>query len=234
MPEPTAPEMIELLIRQHGETFVKVPRAAYRTARDEGMLEDFLDSAAVRLALATEVESPGGARRLLGEPVKHEAIHTHFGLSYANYLVVPRSLLQSMPDEWQTRFTALLDQLHAVFRHVDQAEVYEVHAAIEREVCELDDTLMAALGITEDWYGGQQPPANTRWRRILGALRLVRPFESVLDEWQDEHETTPVYYDRDGNELEASSRVLLPIDDPVPHYNRGRTHIEPRLEITDA
>lgn len=37
-------------------------------------------------------------------------IHGWFGLSYANYLVMPRSLLQSMPDDWQERFVALLDE----------------------------------------------------------------------------------------------------------------------------
>lgn len=39
-----------------------------------------------------------------------ERIHGWFGLSYANYLVLPRSLLQSMPDEWQDRFVSCLDE----------------------------------------------------------------------------------------------------------------------------
>ncbi|EFC79182.1 hypothetical protein FrEUN1fDRAFT_7713, partial [Parafrankia sp. EUN1f] len=33
-----------------------------------------------------------------------DTIHTWFGLSYSNYLVLPRSLLQSMPDRWQEPF----------------------------------------------------------------------------------------------------------------------------------
>jgi hypothetical protein len=40
-----------------------------------------------------------------------EAIHAYFGLSYANYLVVPRVVLQSMPDEWQVQFVALLEEM---------------------------------------------------------------------------------------------------------------------------
>lgn len=40
-----------------------------------------------------------------------EAIHTYFGLSYANYLVLPRTVLQSMPDEWQGRFVKLLNEI---------------------------------------------------------------------------------------------------------------------------
>lgn len=38
-------------------------------------------------------------------------IHAWFGLSYAKYLVLPRSILQSMPVEWQKDFVKLLEQL---------------------------------------------------------------------------------------------------------------------------
>ncbi len=40
-----------------------------------------------------------------------DAIHNFFELSYAQYLTVPRSVLQSMPDEWQERFVGLLGEL---------------------------------------------------------------------------------------------------------------------------
>ncbi len=39
-------------------------------------------------------------------------IHNWFGLSYANYLVLPRSILQSMSDEWQKKMVDLLDELN--------------------------------------------------------------------------------------------------------------------------
>lgn len=38
-------------------------------------------------------------------------VHDWFGLSYAQYLTVPRSVLQSMPEEWQVRFVTLLREL---------------------------------------------------------------------------------------------------------------------------
>lgn len=38
-------------------------------------------------------------------------VHTWFSLSYANYAVLHRTHLQSMPMEWQHRFTALMDEL---------------------------------------------------------------------------------------------------------------------------
>lgn len=42
-------------------------------------------------------------------------IHMFFGLSYANMLVLPRSILQSMPLEWQYKFTALILELNQTF-----------------------------------------------------------------------------------------------------------------------
>ena len=42
---------------------------------------------------------------------KREPIHTWFELSYAQYLTIPRSVLQSMPEEWQERFVKCLQEL---------------------------------------------------------------------------------------------------------------------------
>ena len=38
-----------------------------------------------------------------------------FELSYAQYLTVPRSILEAMPQEWQERFAACLFELDAEF-----------------------------------------------------------------------------------------------------------------------
>jgi hypothetical protein len=38
-------------------------------------------------------------------------IHLWFELTYAQYLTIPRSVLQSMPDEWQARFVQCLEEL---------------------------------------------------------------------------------------------------------------------------
>jgi hypothetical protein len=47
------------------------------------------------------------------ERTPEDRIHEFFGLTYANYLVVNRSPLQSMPDEWQDKFVTLLEELTA-------------------------------------------------------------------------------------------------------------------------
>lgn len=140
----------------------------------------------------------------MNEPFEHDAIHTWFGLSYANYLVVPRTLLQSMPDEWQTRFVACLNELNEAFAHLKQAECYEVEAAIEREVSSLTREELAAIGYSRS---GEPCPDGCEG----GVL----------------HET---YYDKRGNEISSDAVVAWPVPDPIPHYRRGRTRIEPNLK----
>jgi hypothetical protein len=44
-----------------------------------------------------------------------EPIHLWFNLTYANYLVLARSHLQSMPHWWQERFVACLEELCYAF-----------------------------------------------------------------------------------------------------------------------
>lgn len=63
------------------------------------------------------------------KPVGFEPIHRYFGLSYASYLVVPRSLLQSMPDAWQARLVRCLEELFDVY---DNHAHYVVQTKDER------------------------------------------------------------------------------------------------------
>jgi len=40
-----------------------------------------------------------------------DKIHDYFGLTYSSYLVLQRSILQSMPNDWQEEFVRLLSEL---------------------------------------------------------------------------------------------------------------------------
>lgn len=82
-------------------------------------------------------------------------IHTWFNLTYSNYMVLHRTLLQSMPEEWQHKFVALVRELNSAFDHIERADSYR-----------------------------------------------VTPVDPITGRFAKE---------------------------PVPHYNRGRTHIEPRF-----
>ena len=74
------------------------------------------------------------AARDLRAPIAEgqDAVHEWFGLTYSNYLVLHRSLLQSMPGEWQARFVVCLRELEAAFAHVEQASEFRVHAVNSR------------------------------------------------------------------------------------------------------
>lgn len=133
-----------------------------------------------------------------GREVEPEAIHRHFGLSYANYLVLPRTLLQSMPDVWQARFVALLDEMGEAFEHVPQAEAYDVAAGRQELLSDMADfdRYMAGISVSS----AEDPERGDVYTRT-----------------------------KTGEELDGDSYVFVPGADPVPHYNRGRTRVEPRL-----
>lgn len=54
-------------------------------------------------------------------------VHAWFGLSYSSYLCVNRSLLQSMPDDWQHRFYTLMQELADYFPLIREPS-YTVYA----------------------------------------------------------------------------------------------------------
>ena len=61
--------------------------------------------------------------------VEQEHIHEYFNLTYANYLVLPRSVLQSMPEDWQEKFVYLLERIPKVITENFEPEGgYDVRA----------------------------------------------------------------------------------------------------------
>ncbi len=54
------------------------------------------------------------------------AVHQCFGLTYASYLVIPRSVLQSLPVELQQRFVGCLEEMGALVGSVPSEGEYEV------------------------------------------------------------------------------------------------------------
>ncbi|MGW2863332.1 hypothetical protein [Streptomyces sp. NPDC001205] len=172
---------------------------------------------AVKSQEATDAQAAVAEATAAREPAAAEHprdVHTYLGLSYANYLVLPRTLLQSMPAEWQAPFVALLGEMDTAFAHVPRAEAYDVIPGTEALVGELGPDRLAWAGITQDFYDEPVPED-------------LDPFD--LAEWKEEHAKAAPSYHRikDGAELDADAYAFVPGTDPVPHYNRGRTRIEP-------
>lgn len=130
------------------------------------------------------------------EEINHRTdgpVHLWFELSYSNYAVLHRTLMQSMPVEWQERMVRCLEELDDAFSHIERAPGYEVKACRWAEPWELSPGERDLTRVTFD-------------------------------------EDTETYYDERGTELNPHSAcVAVPVHEPVPHYNRGRTFIEPRV-----
>lgn len=75
-------------------------------------------------------------------------IHAWFELTYANYHVLHRTLMQSMPVEWQERAVALFEELDAAFRGLERAESYIVTPARESEYGSLTTEERRLLDVT--------------------------------------------------------------------------------------
>lgn len=66
-----------------------------------------------------------------------QPMHDWFSLTYANYLVLPRSLIQEMPVEWQKRFVALLEEMETEFPKHNDAYMVKVRGERGRFICDL-------------------------------------------------------------------------------------------------
>lgn len=54
-------------------------------------------------------------------------IHVFFELSYSSYLVIPRTLLEGMPEDWQHKFVSLLQDMEKVYDNDKIRDTYNVH-----------------------------------------------------------------------------------------------------------
>lgn len=75
-------------------------------------------------------------------------VHEWFGLSYCNYQVIHRTLMQSMPLDWQRRMVACLEELKESFTHVPQPSGYEVNPCCWVAPSGMGSGEMALVGVT--------------------------------------------------------------------------------------
>lgn len=129
-------------------------------------------------------------------------IDTWFSLSYSNYLVLQRSILQSMPVDWQYRFTAIIDEMNDRMGE-------EMKARMPSSYC------VRVLAREREWV-------RPECERCDGE-------GTELDE-DDVIDDCPVCngsgVDYDGPLRQETAEEVGFVDDPIPHYNRTRTRID--------
>lgn len=129
-------------------------------------------------------------------------IHEYFELTYADHLVKNRTLLQSMPLEWQEQFVPLLRQLDEAFDHVDKPKGYRVTAGRWMQLFDMTESELHAAGIA---LSGEEP-----------------------DEGPGEE--TAYHREFDGAELEGQDFGFVPGRNPIPHYRHA--YIAPHIHPT--
>ena len=70
----------------------------------------------------------------------YERLWNWFGLSYSCWLTLPRSLMHSMPDDWQRRMADLLEEYDEAWA-IPKKDWMDIHVAGKRhgKFCKLPD-----------------------------------------------------------------------------------------------
>lgn len=71
-----------------------------------------------------------------------EKLWSWFGLSYASFLVLPRSFMQEMPDEWQSKMADLLNEYDETFKCVDDVDSVIVSARKNNRFTKIPDWIL--------------------------------------------------------------------------------------------
>jgi hypothetical protein len=66
-------------------------------------------------------------------------IHDFFGLSYAHYMVLRRTVLQSMPKVWQAKFVELLVELQEATADIEEPVAHMRVTCLDAEFMKVDD-----------------------------------------------------------------------------------------------
>lgn len=128
-------------------------------------------------------------------------VHTFFGLTYANYLILHRTILQSMPLEWQERFTDLLQEMESEFGEGLRDKLPDSY---DIRVLARDPELVT---IYED-CGNCEGNGEVVGRDCAKCDASGKDYDRVIE-----------------TRYETPEEVGF-IDDPIPHYNRGRTLLD--------
>ena len=112
----------------------------------------------------------------------YDYIHKWFGLSYANYLVIPRSILQSMPTDWQQEFVSLLEKIEEKMN--------------ENNLIQQPDYQVTARNRNGKYI---KDPYSYYWRQNRRCLGLVNIFS-----YEDRKDFLCCYYNENGEKVEGN------------------------------
>lgn len=97
-----------------------------------------------------------------------------------NYIVVPRSLAQSMPLRWQQLFVELLEDLHDAYDHFDWPQ-YWVIPSRRLPLADLDEEQLAAAGYVADLDADGELEFRDKRERLVTDAATRRVLAPVAD-----------------------------------------------------
>lgn len=93
--------------------------------------------------------TPDPIQRHAGPPASSAPLHDYFSSARpgadANYVVLPRSLMEAMPLPWQQHMHYLLSEFHQAYSHVTWP-VYRVQPSRHEKLVDLDEEQLAEVG----------------------------------------------------------------------------------------
>lgn len=128
--------------------------------------------------------TPDPIPRPAGPPASSTPLHDYFGTARpgadANYVVLPRSLVEAMPLPWQQHMTYLLAEFHEAFAHVTWP-IYRVQPSRHEKLADLDEEQLAEVGYLVEIEPDGEVVYRDRSGRVVGSPADTTVLVSCLD-----------------------------------------------------
>lgn len=107
-----------------------------------------------------------------------------FGLSYSSYLVLPRTLLCGMPEDWQERMVALLEEMQDTY---DSSQIEDKYTVKLRGVTAVDSrrTHLGIIGTHQSCLGGRSKMSAKYYRLRQKHLGRLHDSNISSSEYED-------------------------------------------------
>lgn len=124
----------------------------------------------------------------------HEYLRVPHPGTPANYVVLPRSLVEAMPLPWQNAMVQILQEFHQAFGHLDWPE-YRVVPSRKEKLVNLDEEQLAEVGyLVEIDVDGELVYRERNGRRIENPEEtevLVSVMDPIPGEYRNANQDTP-------------------------------------------
>lgn len=111
-----------------------------------------------------------------------------------NYVVLPKSLVQAMPLQWQNAMTQILQEFHQTFAHLNWPE-YRVVPSRKEKLVNLDEEQLAEVGyLVEIDVDGELVYRERNGRRIDNPEEkevLVSVMDPIPGDYRNANQDTP-------------------------------------------